>query len=378
MPVIFCPREFEAGETRVALTPESGKKFIEAGFSVLMEKGAGEAAGFSDSHYEEAGCRSVGARAEGFSSADIVIGVHPLPDETIALLRRGAFSVGFLDPFRNPEKIAALAAVGVTAASLELIPRTTLAQKMDALSSQASLAGYAAVLLAATRLDKALPMMMTPAGTLQPARFFIVGAGVAGLQAIATAKRLGARVTAFDTRPVVEEQVRSLGARFFKIDLGETGQTEQGYAKELSAAQIEIQRKAMARACAESDAIITTAQVFGRAAPRILSKEMLCGMRPGSVVVDMAVGTGGNVEGSEPGREVVQEGVRIFGAGNLPATVPHHASQLLANNLFHYISHVWKGAAPDLAAEDGIARDSIVTHDGKIINARVLATQSSS
>lgn len=374
MPVVFCPRESEAGETRVALTPESARKFIEVGFTILVEEGAGADAGFADLSYEEAGCRLIGERSQGISSADIVIGVHPLPDAEITFLRRGAITVGFLDPFRNRERIAALAAAGIGSVSLELIPRTTLAQKMDVLSSQASLSGYAAVLLAASRLDKALPMMMTPAGTLQPSRFFIVGAGVAGLQAIATAKRLGARVTAYDTRPVVEEQVRSLGARFFKIDLGETGQTEQGYARELSAAQIDVQRQAMTRACAESDAIITTAQVFGRPAPRILSAGMISGMRPGSVIVDMAVATGGNVEGSEPDREIVRGGVRIVGAGNLPARIPHHASQLFANNLFNYISHVWKDSKPDLTAEDGIARDSFVTLDGKIINARVLAT----
>lgn len=369
MPLLFCPKEIQPPDARVALTPETARRFQTLGIHCSIEKGAGVAAGFPDADYEAAGCKVQPVRAEGIARADILIGVHALSLEEIRLLQPGTITVGFLDPFRNPDTLVALAKARATAISLELVPRTTLAQKMDALSSQASLAGYSAVILAAIRLDKILPMMMTPAGTLQPAKFFIVGVGVAGLQAIATAKRLGARVTAFDTRPVVEEQVKSLGAKFLKIDLGETGQTEQGYAKELTPEQVKLQQQGMAKACADSDAVITTAQVFGRPAPRLITSAMLAGMRPGSVVVDMAVSTGGNVEGSRPEQEVVIGGVRVLGASSLAATVPHHASLAFSNNIFHLLSHFWhpeKGFQP--SAEDEIARSAIVCRDGQITN----------
>ncbi|MCX7869140.1 MAG: NAD(P) transhydrogenase subunit alpha [Terrimicrobiaceae bacterium] len=376
MPVLFCPKESHPPDSRVALTPETARRFQSLGLACAIEAGAGQAAGFPDSEYEAAGCAIQPVRAEGLARADVVVGIHPLSTAEIRLLHPGVVTAGFLDPFRQPAIVQALTKAGVTAISLELVPRTTLAQKMDALSSQASLAGYAAVILAAMRLDKILPMMMTPAGTLQPAKFFIVGVGVAGLQAIATAKRLGARVTAFDTRPVVEEQVKSLGARFLKMDLGETGQTEQGYARELTPEQVELQQRGMARACAESDAVITTAQVFGRPAPRLLTSEMLAGMRPGSVVVDMAVSTGGNVEGSRPGEEVVIGGVRVLGAESLAATVPHHASLAFANNIFHLLAHFWKaeqGFAP--APDDEIARSAIVCRDRRIVSSVLSQTQ---
>lgn len=369
MPELFCPKE--AHDPRVALTPETAKRFREAGFSCLIEEGAGRRAGYPDEAYAEVGCEVQPVRAEGLARADGVLAVHPPSEDDIRMMRPGAVFVGFLDPFQRPETLQRLARAGLTALSLEMIPRTTLAQKMDALSSQASLAGYAAVILAAMRLDKVLPMMMTPAGTLQAARFFVVGVGVAGLQAIATAKRLGARVMAFDTRPVVEEQVKSLGARFLKIDLGEMGQTDQGYARELTPEQIERQRQAMARACAESDAVITTAQVFGRPAPRLITDAMLQGMRPGSVVVDMAVSTGGNVEGSRPEEEVLLHGVRVLGTSSLAASVPHHASAMLANNLFHLLTHLWNPST-GLADHDeaGIARAVTLCRGGKIIHER--------
>ncbi|MEX1119463.1 MAG: NAD(P) transhydrogenase subunit alpha [Terrimicrobiaceae bacterium] len=375
MDLLFCPRQTKAGETRVALTPESAQKFREAGFSCVLQTGAGLPSGFADEDYRKAGCEVVEDRSRALASAKLIVGVHPLDEEDYSSLQPGTFMVGFLDPYRNPEKVIGLGRTGATTASLELLPRTTFAQKMDALSSQASLAGYAAVLLAAMRLDKVLPMMMTPAGTLQPCRFLIVGVGVAGLQAIATAKRLGARVTAFDTRPTVEEQVKSLGARFLKIDIGETGQTEQGYAKELTPEQKERQQIGMTKACTESDAIITTAQVFGRPAPKILTAQMLAGMRPGSVVIDMAVSTGGNVEGSEADEEVVQNGVRLIGASNLPTTLPQHASQALANNIFNYVSHVWKpGTGLDLENPDGIAKATVVTAGCQVVHDHVAET----
>jgi NAD(P) transhydrogenase subunit alpha len=259
---------------------------------------------------------------------------------------------------------------GVSAISMELIPRTTLAQKMDALSSQASLAGYVAVILAAEKLDKVFPMMMTPAGTITPAKVFIIGAGVAGLQAIATAKRLGARVEAFDTRAVVEEQVQSLGAKFVKVDLGETGQTKDGYAKALTEEQLAMQREAMARHCAQADVVITTAQVFGKKAPVIVTREMIRGMRTGSVVVDLAVETGGNVEGSEAGKTTEINGVSIMGMENLPGRVAVHASQMYSSNVGNLISHFWDKEAKkfNLDLGDEIIRGCLVTHDGTIFS----------
>lgn len=373
MLLLFCPREAEPPDPRVAVTPDSAAKFKDLGIQVLVESGAGSAAGFPDDAYTKAGCEMITDRGAALAKAGLVTSVHALANQDLSRLSEGAVTISFLDPFRNPSKTAAVAESGASAFSLELIPRTTLAQKMDALSSQASLGGYAAVLLAAMRMDTIFPMMMTPAGTLQASRVLVVGVGVAGLQAIATAKRLGARVTAFDTRPVVEEQVKSLGAKFLKIDLGETGQTAQGYAKELTPEQLAKQREGMARACAETDALITTAQVFGRPAPRIISAEMVAGMRPGSVIVDMAVASGGNVEGSEPGKEVVVGGVRILGADNLPATVPRHASLAFANNIFNFVAYLWKpeeGIRFD--AEDEIIQSSLVTRGGKIVNRRVI------
>ena len=256
---------------------------------------------------------------------------------------------------------------------MELVPRTTRAQKMDVLSSQASLAGYAGVIVAAEQSDKIFPMMMTPAGTLLPARVFIIGAGVAGLQAIATAKRLGAKVEAYDTRPVVEEQVRSLGARFVKIDVGETGQTEQGYAKALTEEQLKLQREGMKRVCAESDVVITTAQVFGRRAPILVTSEMLDAMRPGSVVVDLAVESGGNVEDVEPGQIADRRGVKIVGLANLPGCVPVHASQMYSSNVTALLEEFWDREAKvlRLKLDDEIIKGCLVTHAGKIVNERL-------
>ena len=253
---------------------------------------------------------------------------------------------------------------------MEMIPRTTIAQKMDALSSQANLAGYVTVILAAERINKILPMMMTPAGTITPARVFVIGAGVAGLQAIATAKRLGARVEAFDTRPVVEEQVQSLGAKFVKIDLGETGQTKDGYAKALTPEQIQKQREGMAKVCANADIVITTAQLFGRKAPIILTKDMLNQMKPGSIVVDMAVESGGNVEGSKVNEEIDINGVTIIGLGNLPGRVAVHASQMYSSNLTNLLESYWDQEQKifNLKLEDEIIKGCLITHDGKIVN----------
>ena len=266
--------------------------------------------------------------------------------------------------------VESLAAQGVTVVSMEMIPRTTKAQKMDALSSQANLAGYVTVVLSAYYSRKIFPMMMTPAGTIAPSRVFVIGAGVAGLQAIATAKRLGARVEAFDTRPVVAEQVRSLGAKFVEIDLGEIGQTEQGYAKQLTAEQLELQKEGQKRVIAQSDVVITTAQVFGRPAPRIVSADMVAAMQPGSVIVDMAVETGGNVEGSVLNEVADVGGVKIVGLGNLPAEVCRHASDMYSANLVNLLEEFWdpEGKTLNLDPENEIAAGCVIARDGEIVN----------
>jgi NAD(P) transhydrogenase subunit alpha len=273
-----------------------------------------------------------------------------------------------LDPFNQASLLKDLAGAGVSTIAMEMIPRTTLAQKMDALSSQANLAGYAAVMLAADSIAKVFPMMSTPSGTISPARVFIIGAGVAGLQAIATAKRLGAIVEAFDTRPVVEEQVRSLGGRFVKVDLGETGETKDGYAKELTAEQLDKQREVMAQHCAKSDVVITTAQVFGKKAPRIITGDMVKRMKPGSVIVDLAVDTGGNVEGSVENKVVETGGVKILGVSPLPARVSADASLMYSNNLTNLIAHFWDEDSKSfhLNLEDEIIQGSLVTHGGEV------------
>jgi NAD(P) transhydrogenase subunit alpha len=290
--------------------------------------------------------------------------------EELGKLKRGAIHASLLDPFNEQELIGRLAEAGVTAISMEMVPRSTRAQKMDVLSSQANLAGYVTVVLAARESNKILPMMMTPAGTISPAKVFVIGAGVAGLQAIATAKRLGARVTAFDTRPVVAEQVQSLGAKFLEIDLGETGQTDQGYAKELTPEQQAKQREGQAEAIAESDVVITTAQLFGRPAPRLIDADTVARMRPGSVIVDMAVESGGNVEGSRPGEVVDVNGVKIIGLRNLPAEVARNASEMFSANLFNLVDEFWdkESGRLDLDLSDDILKSCVITHDGKIVN----------
>jgi NAD(P) transhydrogenase subunit alpha len=290
--------------------------------------------------------------------------------EEIALLKEESVYVSLLDPFSEPELMETLMSKRITAISMEMIPRITRAQKMDVLSSQANLAGYAAVIIAAERLDKIFPMMMTPAGTIAPAKVFVIGVGIAGLQAIATAKRLGARVDAFDTRPVVEEQVKSLGARFVKIDLGETGQTKDGYAKALTDEQLQKQREGMAKVCAAADVVITTAQVFGRKAPLIVTEEMVAGMTKGSVLVDLAVETGGNVAGSKANQEVEVDGVRIIGLANLPGEVAINASQMFSSNLFALVEEFWNEEEKRfvLDFEDEILRGCVITHQGEIVD----------
>lgn len=367
----YAPCGAASGEARTALTPASAASLAQLGLTVHADPGLGAGAGHSDDEYRASGVVLRSDEAAALAEADLVIRVGKPPAGSIPLMKRGAVHLSFLDPFNEPALLAAFASAGVGAVSLEMIPRTTLAQKMDALSSQASLAGYVAVMQASARLGRILPMMMTPAGTLMPSRVFVIGAGVAGLQAIATAKRLGARVEAFDTRPVVEEQVRSLGAKFIKIDLGETGQTAGGYAQALTPAQIERQQAGMAKVCAQSDIVITTAKLFGRRAPVLVTQAMLAGMKAGSVVVDLAIDSGGNVEGSVPGRDVVTpNGVLILGAAGLERLVPTHASQVFAANIAAWITHFWDATGKTLRLDlsDEILKGCLLTRDGAIVH----------
>lgn len=372
----YVTAETTPGEMRTALTPVTAAALVKLGLTVQAQPGLGRNSHYADADYEKAGVTFGSDHAAALAGADLVLRVRKPPAGDIARMKRGAWHLSFLDPFNERGLLEAFVAAGVSAASLEMIPRTTLAQKMDALSSQASLAGYAAVIEAAQRLGMALPMMMTPAGTIMPARVFVIGAGVAGLQAIATAKRLGARVEAFDTRPVVEEQVKSLGAKFVKIDLGETGQTAGGYAKALTPEQVAKQQAGMAKIIAQSDIVITTAKVFGRKAPLLVTKAMLAGMKPGSVVVDIAVESGGNVESSRPGEDVITDnGVTIIGHPCLESTVAHHASQVLAANFAAWITHFWDEKAARLRDDlnDEILKGCLITHGGAIIHPQFAA-----
>ena len=370
---IFVPKETHPGEKRVPLIPATVKKIADRGAEVAVESGMGMPSQHADDAYTEAGAKVVLDRETALSEADLVLRLRKPPPEEVRKMGDGSIHVSFLDPFNEHELVSTLAANGISAISMEMVPRTTLAQKMDALSSQANLAGYVAVILAAERLNKAYPMMMTPAGTIAPSRVFVIGVGVAGLQAIATAKRLGARVEAFDTRPVVEEQVHSLGAKFVKVDLGETGQTEQGYAMELTEEQQARQREAMAKVCAQADVVITTAQLFGRKAPVIVTRDMVEAMKPGSVIVDLAVETGGNVEGSALDEEVDVGGVKIVGLGNLPGHVCANASQMYSSNLGALIEHFWDDDKKEMVLdlEDEIMQGCLITHQGEIVHEQI-------
>ena len=365
---IFFPKEPES-ETRVSLTLESAKKFLDKGFNISIEKSFAEHLGSSDKEFEDLGVKTLN-RDEGFASSEIVCSVRNLTENELSKINESTLLVSFLDPFNEKSLVKKIREKNISAISMELVPRITRAQKMDALSSQANLAGYSAVIIASQELQKALPMMMTAAGTISPSKVFVIGVGVAGLQAIATAKRLGAKVEAFDTRPVVEEQVKSLGARFVKIDIGETGETEQGYAKELTPEQIEMQREGMKKVCASSDIVITTAQVFGRPAPTLVTSEMVSAMSQGSVIVDMAVGTGGNVEGSIPNETIDLNGVKIVGNTNLPGELPYHSSQVYSSNIFNLIDEFWNEEEKKLNLDitDEILSICLVSHEKEYIN----------
>ncbi len=370
MSLLVIPKETHTGEARVSMTPATVKKLVHAGAEIQLEAGAGLGAGFTDAEYVDAGASVAADRATMLSQADIIVRLHKPALDEVATLKEGAIHISYLDPFNERQLVEAMQARKISAISMEMIPRTTRSQKMDALSSQANLAGYVMVMMAANKLNRILPMMMTPAGTIKPAKVFIIGAGVAGLQAIATAKRLGAKVTAFDTRAVVAEQVESLGGKFLNIDLGETGQTKDGYAKELTPEQLQMQKDGQAKEIAESDIVITTAQVFGRKPPVLVSRDMVEGMRPGSVIVDMAAETGGNVEGSAPGKEVDINGITIVGLGNWPNEVCRDASDMYSNNLFNLISDYWDEEQKmfNLDFEADILQGCVITHAGDVVN----------
>ena len=373
--VIGIPRENEAEETRVALTPEGVKKLLSAGiFSFLVQESAGVRSGYSDREYELAGGVLVSSYTDVLSRSDVLIMVNRPRTEDIQMMKTGAVLICQLDPFYEKSLVDELAGKGILAVSLEMIPRSTIAQKMDVLSSQASLAGYMAVLRSAAESGKAFPMMMTPAGTISPSRVFVIGAGVAGLQAIATAKRLGANVSAFDTRPVVEEQVQSLGARFLKLDLGDTGQTKEGYARELTPGQLEKQRELMGKACSQSDIIITTARVFGKKAPVIITSGMMKKMKKGSLIVDMAVDSGGNVEGSVPGAMQEIDGIRILGYTKPERDVPFHASQMFSGNVRAFLETFIDGETKqlDLEQDHEILKGCVITRGGRIVHERFI------
>ena len=372
---IFACKEHLAGERRVSVTPNTASKLVKLGASVEVEQGLGDSIYCKDADYEAAGAQIGHDRERSFREADMVLRVRKPAFEEVGLLKHGCIQISFLDPFNERQIVERLATGRVSAISMEMVPRTTVAQKMDALSSQANLSGYVAVILAARYCPRIFPMMMTPGGTIKPLRVFVIGVGVAGLQAIATARRLGATVEAFDTRPAVEEQVKSLGARFVKVDLGEVSQTADGYAKPLTPEQIQKQRELLADRVASADVVITAAQVFGRKAPVIVTSAMVQQMKPGSIIVDTAVESGGNVEGLKYDEVLDVGGVKVVGLANLPSRVAANASDMLSNNFAALIEHCWDKQAQafplDLSRE--ILQRCVVTHGGEICNETIRA-----
>ncbi len=366
--LIGVPREVVPGERRVALVPESVAKFVKAGTNVIVERGAGDSAAFPDAAYEKAGA-TIADAAGVFARADLIAKVaRPTTDE-LRRMRAGQALVAFLAPLGDPASVDAYAKAGITALSMDAIPRTTRAQSMDALSSQANIAGYKAVLLAAAVSPRFFPMLTTAAGTIRPQRAFILGAGVAGLQAIATARRLGALVSAFDTRPVVKEQVMSLGATFVELDMGEVdGAGAGGYANALSADQETRQQEKLAEYMAGIDIVITTAAVPGRKAPVLVTEAAVRGMKPGSVIVDLAAEGGGNCELTQAGKIVERHGVTIVGTTNLPSTMPTDASTLYSRNVFALLALVVKDGAFAPNYEDEIVAGTTLTRDGTIVH----------
>jgi NAD(P) transhydrogenase subunit alpha len=370
--IIGVPREAASGERRVALVPDAVKALVGEGLEVLVETGAGEASGLLDAAYREAGAEIAADAKALHGRADLVLRVHPPSDSEVDALRSDAVLIAFLRPLDRPELAKRLAQRGITSFAMELMPRITRAQSMDALSSQSTIAGYRAVLLASSALPKIFPMLVTAAGTLSPARVLVIGAGVAGLQAIATARRLGAVVDAYDTRPAVKEQVESLGARFVELDL-DTGDAEDagGYATAQSDAFYRKQRELLGRRVAAADVVITTALVPGQPAPLLIEESAVEAMRPGSVIVDLAAEKGGNCALTRTDEDVVVHGVTIIGRSNLPAEIPAHASQMYAKNLVTFLKHLVSEGKLELDLEDEITRGALLTHEGAIANPAV-------
>jgi len=376
--IVGVPKEIYPGERRVALTPVVVPMLAKAGLEVAIEAGAGAAAGYPDAQYQEKGAKILPDRAAVFAQADIIVQVlsHGANDNNgandLPLLRRGQVLIGFLRPLASAETVRQVAQTGATAFAMELMPRTTRAQSMDALSSMASIAGYKAVIQVADALPRIFPMMTTAAGTITPSRVLVIGAGVAGLQAIATAKRLGAVVSAYDVRPAVKEQVQSLGGRFVELPL-ETGdaQDARGYAKAQDEAFYAKQRELLGKVIAENDAVITTAVVPGKKAPVLVTEAMAKGMAPGSVILDLAAERGGNCELTRAGETVVVQGVTIIGPINLAGTAPYHSSQVYARNLTSFLTNLVKDGQVRPAESDDIIRDTLLTKDGAVVNASV-------
>ncbi|HSP96829.1 MAG TPA: Re/Si-specific NAD(P)(+) transhydrogenase subunit alpha [Candidatus Dormibacteraeota bacterium] len=376
---IAVPRERVAGERRVALTPEAAAALVKTGLGVVVERGAGEGASFSDEAYTTAGASIAPDASTLYGQADVVLKVQrPVEYDgrhEVDLLREGSVLIALLDALTQPDLVRRLAARRITAFGMEGVPRISRAQKMDALSSQANIAGYRAALIAAQTLPKFFPMLMTAAGTVFAARVLVIGAGVAGLQAIATARRLGAQVWGYDVRPVVKEQVESLGAKFLAFDLGVADAEDKGgYAKALSADASRKQQEMLAEKTKDFDAVITTALVPGKAAPRLITKETVAAMRPGSVIVDLAAESGGNCELSKPDEVVVVHGVTIHGPTNLPATMPVHASQLYARNVTELLNTFVKNGELAIDLADEVIAGACVTHAGEVVSEAVKAT----
>jgi NAD(P) transhydrogenase subunit alpha len=371
--IIATTREDPAVETRVAVTPETAKKFLALGAQVSVEAGAGLASGITDSDYEAAGATVVKSASEALSGADIVLKLRRPSSGELAVMKRGALVIAVMDPYGHEQALAAMASAGICAFAMELMPRVTRAQVMDVLSSQANLAGYRAVIDAAAEYGRALPMMMTAAGTVPAARIFIMGAGVAGLQAVATARRLGGIVTATDVRPAVKEQVESLGAKFVAVEDDEfkEAETAGGYAKEMSAAYKAKQAELVASHIAKQDIVVTTALIPGRPAPKLVSSAMVASMRPGSVIVDLAVERGGNVEGAKFGETVLtSNGVKIVGHANMPGRLPASSSALYAKNLYAFVETLIDKASKSLAVkwDDELVKATLLTKDGAIVH----------
>src|SRR5690348_5885795 len=376
--IVGVPREAFPGERRVALVPAVIPNLAKGGFDILIEAGAGEAAGYPDADYTQKGAKTVASRAEIFQNSDVVVQVLApgSNDKTgaadIPLLRQGQVLIGFLRPLGSLETLKAIAGRGVTAFSVELVPRITRAQNMDVLSSMATICGYKAVLLAADTLPRIFPMLTTAAGTITPARIFIIGAGVAGLQAIATARRLGAVASAYDLRPATKEQVQSVGGRFIELPIvAQDAQDSRGYAKAQDESFYQRQKELLAGVVAESDVVVTAAVVPGKKPPVLVTRDMVKKMAPGSVIVDLAAERGGNCEVTRSGELVVEHDVTVIGTINLASTVPYHASQMYARNVTAFLLHLFRDAKPHPDLEDEIARETLVAAEGEIVNARV-------